>query len=216
MKQTSHASALLQRWPVGFRSVLFTMALVVTGCTGATKDTGLNEYFDEATGITVASLLEPAVFYREEPLLAANARDYVSMGPVELNRAGRRDYALWLLYWTTIDRVPRADLGSDPVYLMLDGEPMELKTDKTAQVSAPDLGRSPYAKPIDAGTVIVYPVTRDQLRRLSEARDIRIQVPGGASRGDYRPWYPIKGEFRAFARQVGLMPDAYLTSRSER
>ena len=37
-------------------------------------------------------------------MLAANARDYLNIGVVETNRAGKRDYWLGVVAWSTIDR----------------------------------------------------------------------------------------------------------------
>jgi hypothetical protein len=49
-------------------------------------------------------MANPWVYGHDVPMLAANARDYLNVGVVETNRAGKRDYWLGVVAWSTIDR----------------------------------------------------------------------------------------------------------------
>lgn len=78
------------------------------GSTAATvpvpPPTLVSEYLDPQTAMTVRLVAEPYIFGRDVPDLAANARDYVSLGAVELDNMGKHRYFLALVSWSTIDR----------------------------------------------------------------------------------------------------------------
>ena len=87
-------------------------SLLLGGC--ATEPAGVHQYLDEQTAITIRVVGAPFIYSREAPELAANVRDYLSLGAVELNNMGARKYYLVLVAWSTIDRkrlgVPAAAL----------------------------------------------------------------------------------------------------------
>jgi hypothetical protein len=63
-----------------------------------------DERLDQKTAVNVTIMAEPWIYSRDVPMLAANARDYLSVGVVETNRAGTRAYWLGVIAWSTIDR----------------------------------------------------------------------------------------------------------------
>jgi len=86
---------------------LFTLLALLTApvATGTPPDeTAVREYLDPVTAMTVRLVAQPLIYAREVPELAVNARDYLSVGPVELNNMGTRRYYLALVAWSTIDR----------------------------------------------------------------------------------------------------------------
>jgi hypothetical protein len=81
--------------------------LAVVGCahqTAAPKSSGITEYLDNQTAMTVRVVAEPFIYGHEVPELAVNARDYLSVGAVELDNMGRHRFFLVLVSWSTIDR----------------------------------------------------------------------------------------------------------------
>jgi hypothetical protein len=80
---------------------LFT-AGALSGC-GA-EHPRAKEYLDPQTAVTVRVVAEPFIYAHDVPALAANVRDYLSVGAVELNNMGRRTYYLALVAWSTVDR----------------------------------------------------------------------------------------------------------------
>ena len=150
----------------------------VIACSAARENQPvLRHQFDEDTGANITSLSQPLVFYRNKPWLASHARDYVYLGPIEVSRAGRRNYLLWFGIWSTIDELGRPSESVrdvfQTVFLVADDEPMELQV---SAWSGQELGmaNSVYATPIDGASNAFYAVTRDQLRRLAQANSIMI------------------------------------------
>lgn len=82
----------------------------------------LRSEIDPRTAVTTQSMGEPWVYAREATELAVHARDYLSVGVVEVNRQGRRTYFLGVVAWSTVDRsgVPGARVPL-PAELELEG-----------------------------------------------------------------------------------------------
>jgi hypothetical protein len=145
-------------------------------------------------------------------MLAANARDYVYVGPAELNQSGRRELVLWMNFCSTIDRGRRpGEYDPDRVYLMLDGKPMELsRADK--RLSANELS---YVSPVVGGSINVYRVTRGQLRLLARAGNIRILADKGGITREYTRWRSADSGFQRFAAYIDDEDHYLLTSVDE-
>jgi hypothetical protein len=170
-------------------------ALILSGC--ATTPTLTQQYLDEGTGATVTSSITPLVLYRENPALAAYARNYVHLGTIEVNRMGSYRYYLWLGIWNTM-ATPDADRVQDDfdaITIVASGEPLPLEL----------LGRTPdaigvsrpvYLKPVASAADAYYEVTADQIRLIAEAQDIRLRTSGPSSR-EYQPWNDQRDAFRS-------------------
>jgi hypothetical protein len=108
-------------------STIFLATLLVTGC--VSTSTLVEERLDLGTGVTVTHSTAPVVLYRDNSAYAAHARDYVYVGPVEINRMGEYSYYLWLGIWSTVSDAERAFQrdGFESITLFADGEPLQLE-----------------------------------------------------------------------------------------
>lgn len=105
--------------------LIFLIVLIIVGCQGTGP---VVERLDAGTGSTVATIAEPMVFARTLAKYSRSARDYLYLGPVELNRQGSREYFLWVGAGTTLDRgylAPAPDLPQS-LLLSVRGEIMVL------------------------------------------------------------------------------------------
>ncbi len=96
------------------RGALAALLLVCGGCTHTAPRPDISlikEYLDPQTAMTVRTVAEPFIYGRDVPELAVNARDFVSMGAVELDNMGQHRLFLALVSWSTIDR---ARIGAKP------------------------------------------------------------------------------------------------------
>ena len=87
-------------------------ALFATGC--ATEGGQPSEYLDKQTGVTVRASEAPLIYAHEVPEIAANVRDYLSVGAVEVINMSNRRYYLVCVSWSTVDRA-RAGIGPAPI-----------------------------------------------------------------------------------------------------
>jgi hypothetical protein len=187
------------------RAILSICALhVLAGCQASGA---LNQRLDEATGLTFTSEPQPVVYARTESRYSRSARDYVYIGPIEVNRQGTREYYLWVGVGTTLDRGYLAPEPRMPetLYLVAQGEPMEL-------------GLHPWdAETLGVGHVRAYRtevrlqgefaarVTLNQLALLADAplESILLDDGDGRTRAYFR-WRPGEGwsDFVAHAQGV--------------
>jgi hypothetical protein len=159
----------------------------------------LRQILDEKTALTITGLKAPLVLAKAEPQLGVNARDYVQVAPLEINRQGQLRYYLWMGFWSTVSHAS-VDLLSqrfERIYLFADGEPMELVM-TTATTSEEAGAKQLYRKPVDAGLDAYYAVTADQLGRIGAAKEIYL-VSARDEHARYDAWEWNADALTAFA-----------------
>lgn len=160
-------------------------ALTLCACSASAPLTV--DRLDRETGVTVTRAAVPLILYRENSGYAAHAREYVYVGPLRVNRMGDYRYFLWLGIWSTIgdpDVSAQRD-GFDSVVLFADGEPLRLDLEGWTP-AAIGTSEPPYPKPVASAADAYYRVTLDQIRLISEARDVRLSA--GDPPASYEPW----------------------------
>ena len=86
------------------RATPMALLAAVTLCGCSAERTVTREYLDPQTAVTVRAVAVPFVYAHDVPALAANVRDYLSAGAVELNNMGGRTHYLAVIAWSTVDR----------------------------------------------------------------------------------------------------------------
>jgi len=153
------------------------LTLVLTAC--ATPARTVSNKLDPLTSVTVTYSNTPLIVYRESPAHAAHARNFVSLGPIEVNKSGVYKYYLWLGIWSTLQTRTLPDLrdGFESIVLIADGEPLLLDlagwTPEAIETSEPVYPKA-FASSLDA----YYRVTADQLRVIVKADDIQLRTTG--------------------------------------
>jgi hypothetical protein len=192
---------------------LIPLSLLGAGC--VSTSTLVEEKLDMGTGVTVTHATAPIVLYHDNSSYAAHARDYVYLGPVEINRMGDYSYYLWLGIWSTISDAERSFQrdGFESVTLYVDGEPLQLQlvgwTLESIGVSEPV-----YVKPVASAADAYYRVTIDQIRLIADAREIELHA-GTAPVRVYLMW-DRQGSAHASMREFvgrGLYGTAALNRR---
>ena len=174
---------------MNIRVMLATVIIVsLWGAGCVSTSTLVEERLDIGTGVTVTHATAPIVLYRDNSSYAAHARDYVYLGPVEINRVGEYSYFLWLGIWSTISDAERSYQrdGFESITLYADGEPLQLElvgwTLESIGVSEPV-----YIKPVASAADAYYRVTIDQIRLIANAREIELHA-GAAPARVYLMW----------------------------
>jgi len=168
----------------------------VLGLLAACQSSTARQSLDARSGLTWTVEREPVVFARTEPQFSRSARDYLYLGPVEINERGTREYYLWVGVGSTLDRdyLDAAGIVPDRLYLVVRGEPYALELEPWAE-RAPGLADvrvySPSVKP---RAELAARVTLDQLERFSQAEpdSIRLGVADGAT-VEYFHWRDWSG-----------------------
>jgi len=143
---------------------------------------------DPSTAVTITYSKTPMVFYRDDSGKAAFARNYLHLGPLEVNRMGSFHYYLWLGIWNTMQDVEMGETrdGFESVVIYADGEPLALELSGWSPAA---IGATVpvYVRPVASAADAYYEVTVDHLRVIAESQDIRIQSTGPDSR-NYGMW----------------------------
>ena len=160
--------------PKTFRAFLLVF-IAVAGC--ATSGS-IFERLDSQSGLTIVTDRESVAFARTQSRFSRSARDYVYLGPVELNERGTREYYLWVGVASTIDRDYLAAEATmvDLLYINLAGEPMELELEPWDERVPQLAGRLIYEPAVAPAIVLAARVTLDQLTLISEEQPQSVRV----------------------------------------
>jgi hypothetical protein len=166
-------------------------------------DDAVREYVDETTAASITASAGVLIFARERTDLAVNARDYVTLVPVEINRSGKRA-CFWSGYlWSTIDRRNRQPwlAEGDDLVLLADGRPLPLRiSGKTLK----DQGAAEPITPSPARNAIpvLFPATVEEIAYVAHATEVRIELLHAGTNETFVLWKGRPGAFTAFSEHV--------------
>lgn len=159
------------------RTAIVTCLLVLSAACASLQ--AVVQKMDPQTSATITYSTVPLVLYRDDPAHAAFARNFLSLGPLLVNRSGNYDYFVWLGMWNTNHSVSIAEgrAGFDSIVLFVDGEPLALDI---AGWTPDSVGASEpvYPLPVASAISAYYRVTADQIRLLAEADTISLRTTG--------------------------------------
>ena len=164
---------VVRKW----RCLLIGLVAAIAACSSGGPL--VSETLDTQTGVTVLRATVPMILYSDNSAYAAHARDFVYLGPIEVNTSGVRSHYLWFGIWSTIPEVdPAAQRdGFESVTLFVNGEPLQLQL---AGWTGTSIGASGdvYVKPVASAADAYFEVTLDQVRLIAGANDLRILTSG--------------------------------------
>ncbi len=139
-------------------------------------------------------------------MLAANARDYLNLGVVAINRSGERTYWLGVVAWSTIDRVATDDVKGFPGRIRLGRAAGSMELEPVAGGrQAVGLERPAFVGPATRFTEAWYRLSVEQLRRLSESPPSAVELQGpGPQLLVFVPWRVRRKPMAQFIEATGL------------
>lgn len=162
--------------------------LVLAGCASGG---GLLERLDRDSGLTIVTVPAAAVFARTRGQLSRSARDYLYLGPVEVNERGLREHYWWVGLASTIDRgyleaeTPVPDL----LIIDVDGVPIEFELISWDERVPGLAGRRIYDPVVRPARELAARVTLDQIALVASAGIDRVRVAtDGGPTDDYFVW----------------------------
>ncbi len=178
--------------------------LLLAGC-AADRSPGVNEYLDSETAVTVRTVDEPTVYAHEAPELAANARDYLSAGVVEVINMDKRSRYLALVSWSTIDR-NRPGAGPAPIPDRIEipgaGGAREL-TPVSHESRSLGISAEPFRPAAGYVGESWYALTVADLRAFAKNPPQSLEiVDATAGRITYTMWRDGTGALREFVRDL--------------
>lgn len=165
------------------RVLLF--ALMLGGCSSV-EALRPREHLDRRTGASLQIAAEPWIFAREQPQLAVNARDYLTVYPLRVNVGGRVTHYVAVFEWSTVDRRVAAREPADASFeLLLDDRRVLLRGGGATPRDA-GIADWPLPPPGRGAQLHVYAVEESMLRYWGAATLVRVRKGGAASDPDAR------------------------------
>jgi hypothetical protein len=145
------------------------------------------EYLDERTGATVTMAAKPLVFASIRTERATNLRDYLTLVPASVNRAGSIQY-VWIAYaWSTLDPLLVGKGETESLVITADDRRIVLlpvaTTAAEAGISLPKRG-----PPGVSSISHVYRADLETMGLMATARGVRLQVGTGDSAPYFELW----------------------------
>jgi hypothetical protein len=182
-------------------ALLFVLGLARAATAGDT----VREYVDEITAVSITVSTEPLVFARERSDLAVNARDYLTLAPLEINRTGKRGY-FWSGYlWSTIDRRGRQPIlaRGDTLVLVADGRPIALLADGHS-LRDHGVGQPPTPVPIRTAVPVLFSASPETLAYVARAQALHVELIHEGSSESFSLWKEGRDGTRAFVERLEL------------
>ncbi len=166
--------------------LLCVLSCALCACSSGPR--AADEYLDVQTGATVAQVRAPLIFARAHPDVAANARQYVNLVAVRIDRSGRYEYLLLVYNWTTVD--PRLGAGrrsGDTLLLLADERLIRLHRDSRSLHEA-GIERPPLVPLHYRGQPWLYVATEDELQFIARTRRLRLQFDADPDKRPFDIW----------------------------
>ena len=149
----------------------------------------VTERLDARTAVTITNSRTPLIMSPDAYFSDANAREYVQVGAIEVNRMGTREHFLWLGIWD-IDHVQseaETPLGYDTIHLMADGQDIPLNLHGWTHDSI-GASESSYEKIFAEDVDAYYKISLEQLAALNSAVAVKLRTTSAAPK-EFVPWY---------------------------
>jgi hypothetical protein len=147
-------------------------SLLLSSC-ATTDATAPRQYLDDHTAATVTVAAGGLVFARARPEYAVNARDYLTIGPVEVNRGGTHVQYLYCYVWSTIDKPPGSADKPAAFQLVADGRQIPL-TQVDTPVRTLGFGEIPVEPPAHNALPLISVTNREVLQFLVRAQAVGV------------------------------------------
>lgn len=162
---------------------------------------------DRTTAVHTTLMAEPWVYGRDAPMLAAHARDYLNLGVLQTNRAGKRADWLGVVAWSTVDRsaLPGRPSLVQPGTLRLSwpGSSVELQP-ATGGRKAVGLSEPAFVDPDGVYTEAWYSLSAEHLSRLAEGPPVTVSLVDEEGRlSTYQAWRARPEVLATFLEETG-------------
>ncbi|GFE90148.1 hypothetical protein GCM10011488_51020 [Steroidobacter agaridevorans] len=135
---------------------------------------------DPKSSVTITAQTEPLVLIRAQPAPSLNERDYAQLTAIEVNRMGERKLYLVAILWGSSEPWSDESGTFKSAFKQVEvnlGDRSVALTPHTGEVS--ELGISQALPlPIPGSSQIYFPISRDDLRAISNSTRIELTARG--------------------------------------
>jgi hypothetical protein len=172
---------------------------LLAACTSLPTTHAPQEYLDERSGATITIAAKPLVFASIRTERAANLRDYLTLVPASVNRAGSIEY-VWIVYaWSTLDPLSAGKAETESLVITAVQRRIALLpvavTAAAAGIALPARG-----PPGVSSTSHVYGADLETMGLMATARGVRLQVGNSDAAPYYELWEDGRASLAEFVR----------------
>lgn len=203
MHRRSDPMTISRYWRHFGVAALLVASTILSACANSGRNPeSTREYLDPLSGVTINALTQPLILAHAEPRLSNSLRDYLYVGPVEVNRMGKRSYYLWIGPFSTLDRPPVTFS-----HITLKAGDTTTKLDLPAEGgNAAEIRTPPYSRPLEQTPGYYIPVPAELLADLAGAKSISIETHTDTLTNYYSLWRGEPTALRQFANHIGITP----------
>ncbi len=176
--------------------------LLVAACAALPTDSPLVTLLDEKSAVTIETMSEPYVLAHEVTTLSANARDYLDLRLVAVDRAGNWSFLLSLVAFTTVDRRGVADPITRELFkgvtVLVDGKRFVLQP-LAEESDLRGISQRLFARRNGELASAEYVLTPELIAALVTGQDLQCLVGSGED-FSYLSWMPSLPGVNAFAK----------------
>ena len=180
---------------------LTVVSLASAGCFSS-RAKALRQYQDPKTAATITVGAQMLVFARERPDRAAHARDYLTLVPLDVNRAGTHGLLVLIYDWSTVEPAPGArSEPADRYVLVADGRQIGLEP-VAGDSQAAGLSATPVEPPSRHARAVYAAITREALAYLVDTKELRAVRSLADDRMSYDLWRDDRGSIESFLAEL--------------
>lgn len=174
----------------------FAALCVLLSACATTDETAPREYLDEVSAATITTAGSGLAFARARTEYAVNARDYVTVVPVDVNRSGTHVLYLYCYLWSTIDKQDASDKPAQ-FEIVADGRQVPL-TPVSAPLRSLGFGEAPYPAPAHHAVPLVSVTNREVLQFLVRAQELSVVATRDGLTERYELWTDQRNAIEKF------------------
>jgi hypothetical protein len=153
------------------------LTILLGGCESA-GGLASGDRFDRQSALSYSAADNALAFARTDGRYSLSSRDYLYIGPVEINEQGTREYFLWVGVGTTLDRGFTAPESSTPISInmLIEDEPIQFVLHPWRNL-VPDLTHDAfYSTPVTISEALGARLTHDQIELIASGAPSSIRV----------------------------------------
>jgi len=183
-------------------AILAGLGMALLSACATPADPGAREYLDERTAATVTVAGRPIVLARERPEFAVNARDYLTLVPVDVNRGGTHVVYFYGYAWSTIDKRGAGESIGQFV-LVADGRSIALASGASKPREL-GFGSPPMEPPVRTATPLIVATTREVLQFVARSRELQALRTRDGLTERFELWQDGRAEIEEFLAGDGM------------
>jgi len=171
-------------------------ALLACALAGCAAPPAVREYQDERTAATVTVAGPGLLFGEAQAAYSVNARNFLTLAPVEINRGGARTIYWYGYTWSTLDK----SFGHEPpLEYTLDADGRQIKLAlRDAALSELGLSEAPVKQPSSDARMVIAVTSRADLRLVAQARELSAFGNRDGALERYELWEDGRAGIAAF------------------